>query len=210
VRTTGKEHHCRRGSHFSRDETRGAGRFQWRGRAPRRAKKKARRIDDAPSNKTYGNCLLGFHCSQKNLAANRAVARFLVVADDQQDKLSTCYPQMHVDGLGIVSRGPLRCPIRQKADTRRHDCSVRRQQSIPQVSTCAFTNLQKCQHARQPVKKRTAATPTLRKDPAGSPGLQSLPRPNDQEVHGVAASNEHRHRTSLVELGHQGIELFSA
>ena len=28
-------------------------------------KKKARRINDAPSNKTYGNCLLGPHCSQK-------------------------------------------------------------------------------------------------------------------------------------------------
>jgi hypothetical protein len=37
-------------------------------------KKKARRIFDAPSNKTYGNCLLGFHCSQKAPAENRAVA----------------------------------------------------------------------------------------------------------------------------------------
>jgi hypothetical protein len=55
------------------------------------AKKKARRINDAPSNKTYGNCLLGFHCSQKSRAANRAVARFLVVAGCQQDKLSTRY-----------------------------------------------------------------------------------------------------------------------
>jgi hypothetical protein len=37
-------------------------------------KKKARRNRDAPSNKTYGNCLLGFHCSQKDPAENRAVA----------------------------------------------------------------------------------------------------------------------------------------
>jgi len=29
------------------------------------AKKKARRNGDAPSNKTFGNCLLGFDCSQK-------------------------------------------------------------------------------------------------------------------------------------------------
>jgi len=47
-----------------------------RGRAMRRAeaKKKARPRDDAPSNKTYGNCLLGFHCSQKDPAGNRAIA----------------------------------------------------------------------------------------------------------------------------------------
>ena len=38
-------------------------------KAPKRrveAKKKARRMNDAPSNKTYGNCLLGLHCSQKH------------------------------------------------------------------------------------------------------------------------------------------------
>jgi hypothetical protein len=38
------------------------------------AKKKARRKDDAPSNKTYGNCLLGFHCSEKHPAESRANA----------------------------------------------------------------------------------------------------------------------------------------
>jgi hypothetical protein len=38
------------------------------------SKKKARRMSDAPSNKTYGNCLLGFHCSQKHLPENRANA----------------------------------------------------------------------------------------------------------------------------------------
>jgi len=37
-------------------------------------KKKARRMTDAPSNKTYGNCLLGLHCSQKRPAASRANA----------------------------------------------------------------------------------------------------------------------------------------
>jgi len=38
------------------------------------SKKKARRKPDAPSNKTYGNCLLGLHCSQKHPAGNRANA----------------------------------------------------------------------------------------------------------------------------------------
>jgi hypothetical protein len=51
------------------------------------AKKKARRIIDAPSNKTFGNCLLVIHCSQKNPAANRAVARFVVVARGQHEKI---------------------------------------------------------------------------------------------------------------------------
>jgi hypothetical protein len=37
-------------------------------------KKKARQRTDAPSNKTYGNCLLGFHCSHKGRPENRAVA----------------------------------------------------------------------------------------------------------------------------------------
>src|SRR5882762_1217900 len=74
------------------------------------AKKKARRTIDAPSNKTIGNCLLGFHCSQKSRAANRAIARFLVVAGRQQDKSSTCYPQTLVDGLGIDIQGPVPCP----------------------------------------------------------------------------------------------------
>jgi hypothetical protein len=36
------------------------------------AKKKARRMNDAPSNKTYGNCLLGLHCMQNTPAATRA------------------------------------------------------------------------------------------------------------------------------------------
>jgi hypothetical protein len=46
--------------------------------AKRRAedKKKARRMVDAPSNRTFGNCLLGFHCSQKDWPGNRASACF--------------------------------------------------------------------------------------------------------------------------------------
>ena len=66
------------------------------------AKKKARRMSDAPSNKTYGNCLLGLHCSQKHLAENRAVARFPLVAGHQQQISFTAYPQLLVDDLGIV------------------------------------------------------------------------------------------------------------
>src|SRR2546423_15305776 len=49
-------------------------------------KKKARRNSDAPSNKTYGNCLLGLHCSQNDPAENRAVAGFVLVAALQQAK----------------------------------------------------------------------------------------------------------------------------
>jgi hypothetical protein len=49
-----------------------------------RHKKKARRNRDAPSNKTYGNCLLGLHCSQKDPAGNGVAARFVVVAARQQ------------------------------------------------------------------------------------------------------------------------------
>jgi hypothetical protein len=50
-------------------------------------KKKARRKDDAPSNKTYGNCLLGLHCSQKHPAETRANACFPLVAGYQQQKV---------------------------------------------------------------------------------------------------------------------------
>ncbi|WP_220374434.1 hypothetical protein, partial [Paraburkholderia phenoliruptrix] len=48
-------------------------------------KKKARRRGDAPSNKRYGNCLLGFHCSQKALPENRASIGFPAVAGRQQE-----------------------------------------------------------------------------------------------------------------------------
>jgi hypothetical protein len=63
--------------------------------AKRRAevKKKARRSGDAPSNRTFGNCLLGFHCSQKDRAGTRASACFSAVAAGQQDNLSTDCPQ---------------------------------------------------------------------------------------------------------------------
>src|SRR5580765_5332481 len=77
-------------------------------------KKKARRTIDAPSNKTIGNCLLGFHCSQKRPAANRAVARFRVVAACQQGISSTAYPQTVVDVLGIVLPARFRCAIQRK------------------------------------------------------------------------------------------------
>ena len=56
-------------------------------------KKKARRKIDAPSNKTYGNCMLVGHCNQKRTAGNRANAAFLLVADCQQGKLFTMYSQ---------------------------------------------------------------------------------------------------------------------
>ncbi|MEP7056689.1 MAG: hypothetical protein ABI809_02815 [Caldimonas sp.] len=86
---------------------------------PREDKKKARRMIDAPSNKTYGNCLLGLHCIHKNSAGDRAVAGFLLVARGQQEKLSTDCQQRAVEDLGVIFRpfqdhwifltGPDRC-----------------------------------------------------------------------------------------------------
>ncbi len=67
-------------------------------------KKKARRKIDAPSNKTYGNCMLVPHCNQKRTAGNRANTRFLLVADCQHEKLCTCYAQAAVHQLGIFQR----------------------------------------------------------------------------------------------------------
>jgi hypothetical protein len=75
------------------------------------AKKKARRIGDAPSNKTYGNCLLGFHCSQKDPAGTRANAGFRVVVGCQHGQLSTRYQQFPVDVLGTVTKLGFDAPI---------------------------------------------------------------------------------------------------
>ena len=80
-------------------------------------KKKARRKIDAPSNKMFGNCLLGLHCSQKVHAENRANARFLAVAGIQHGNPSTGYPQMLVDRLGIVFKLRSRCAVRRKANS---------------------------------------------------------------------------------------------
>jgi hypothetical protein len=67
-------------------------------------KKKARRRGDVPSNKRYGNCLLGFHCSQKGRPASRTSIGFPPVADCQQGFLTTGYPQVLVNRLWIKSR----------------------------------------------------------------------------------------------------------
>ena len=79
-----------------------------------RDKKKARRMSDAPSNKTYGNCLLGLHCIQNALAGGRAVAGFLVVARRQQEKLYPACSQTTVDRLGVIPSGLLvfKMPVR--------------------------------------------------------------------------------------------------
>lgn len=66
-------------------------------------KKKARRRGDVPSNKRYGNCLLGFHCSQKAQPGNRTSIGFPAVAGCQQGFLTTAYPQTPVDRLWIKS-----------------------------------------------------------------------------------------------------------
>src|SRR5574337_1256760 len=65
-----------------------------KGRA--RHKKKARRMVDVPSNRTFGNCLLGLHCSQKDRAGTRASARFAAVAGCQQRNVfNRLYTRLH-------------------------------------------------------------------------------------------------------------------
>jgi hypothetical protein len=58
-------------------------------------KLKKRRVqkDDAPSNRTFGNCLLEVHCSQKDRPGTRANAAFPAVAGFRQEKLYTEYQQ---------------------------------------------------------------------------------------------------------------------
>jgi hypothetical protein len=86
-------------------------------------KKKARQIEDAPSNKTFGNCMLGLHCSQKPPAASRIFTGFGVVARCQQRKLSTTYQQVAVDILGMTGDGAKRCQDRAKSAYFGFDCS---------------------------------------------------------------------------------------
>jgi hypothetical protein len=47
-------------------------------------KKRHVKTGDAPSNKTYGNCLLGFHCSQKHPPGHPPAGLGSVVAGYQQ------------------------------------------------------------------------------------------------------------------------------
>ena len=72
-------------------------------------KKKARRISDAPSNKTYGNCLLGFHCSQKPPGGNRVFAgifrRCSPPTENFIHRLCTGWPAEHVNKRNV--RGDL-------------------------------------------------------------------------------------------------------
>jgi hypothetical protein len=70
-----------------------------------------------------------FHCSQKRPAANRANARFLVVAAVQQQNVSTAYPQLLVDGLGIVFKGQIHLKNESKEARTSPDCSGLDQQS---------------------------------------------------------------------------------
>ena len=72
-------------------------------------KKKARRRTTRLPTKRMATACWDFHCSQRSPAENRAIARILVVAAGQQQNVSTAYPQMLVDGLGIVLAGPIVC-----------------------------------------------------------------------------------------------------
>jgi hypothetical protein len=63
------------------------------------SKKRHVQMADAPSNKTYGNCLLGLHSSQKHRPETRANAQFPAVAGHQQRILTTAYPQDPVGSL---------------------------------------------------------------------------------------------------------------
>jgi hypothetical protein len=55
------------------------------GAVPKPKKRHVQRETRLPT-KVSGNCLLGFHCSQNDLAGTRAVACFPVVAGRQQEK----------------------------------------------------------------------------------------------------------------------------
>jgi hypothetical protein len=102
-----------------------------RGRAE--AKKKARRNGDAPSNKTYGNCLLGFHCSQKDRAESRANPCFQAVAGRQQAKSSTAYPQTDA-GSRSDRHGPSMSRAERRKTTRAERDSIGvRQQSTARI-----------------------------------------------------------------------------
>jgi hypothetical protein len=67
---------------------------------------KKRRVQngDAPSNRTFGNCLLGVHCSQKLPPGSRANAGFPAVAGRQQENQSTSCPQAWVQVQMQVQR----------------------------------------------------------------------------------------------------------
>jgi hypothetical protein len=58
------------------------------------AKKKARPMGDAPSNRTFGNCLLGLHCSQNESPGTRVIAGVPAVAAIRQQNLSTSHQQV--------------------------------------------------------------------------------------------------------------------
>jgi hypothetical protein len=98
-----------------------------KGRAVR--KKKARRRTTRLPTKRMATACWDFHCSQKRPAANRAIARFLVVASGPQQNVSTAYPQMLVDGLGIDFEGHIHPKNDPKEPDQRVDCSGSGKQS---------------------------------------------------------------------------------
>src|SRR6185295_8539804 len=97
--------------------------------ARREAKKRHVQSGDAPSNKTYGNCLLGLHCSQKPPAASRVFPGFAPVAGCQQQFSSTAYQQCLVHTLGTVSDPPQHAKAHTKPWARRPHCICSSRQS---------------------------------------------------------------------------------
>jgi hypothetical protein len=73
--------------------------------AEKRLKKRRVQMDDAPSNRTFGNCLLGIHCMQKDRLGSRVIAGFLPVAAIRQrnviHRFSTAW-----SGFEIVCQTP--------------------------------------------------------------------------------------------------------
>src|SRR3954471_7881767 len=75
ARARGAESACRVGARVAAEVLRG--RVKDGGAPASRLKKRHVQRETRLPTKSYGNCLLGFHCSQKHCAGNRVFAGFL-------------------------------------------------------------------------------------------------------------------------------------
>ena len=176
------------------------------------AKKKARRNGDAPSNKTFGNCLLGFYCSQKASAENPAIPVFTVVASRQQES----YQQDIHNFLWMTGGQDRLVEIRRGEVTKKVLCpdhSIRRRgQSDLDNLKLAPANKKIWRHHRCTRRsifhdmKRPAAEPRLPQPPSRTCRLQQ------HKVHRLVAPHHQVDDLGLVlfRLGHLRLELLCA
>jgi hypothetical protein len=72
-------------------------------------KKKARPRGNAPSNKTFGNCLLGFHCSQRTRPDNAHFLVFLALPDTNSESYTHFIHSAGIVAMPLVdTRGTCR------------------------------------------------------------------------------------------------------